>query len=140
MYRTRKHYSYYKNQTKKEGTKCPFCYLLNEETIVLEDKHFYILPPKYPYNYWENCKVLEHLLIIPKIHSKSLADLPDSAAQDIYKAIIKYESKGYDIFTRASGNSTRTVKDHLHIHLIKTDSKIANINISIEKPYFLFVK
>ena len=141
MYRTKKQNSIYKKfkDSNKSINDCSLCNL-DSHIVVLNKIDYKIIKNKFPYSYWENRIVVDHLMIVPVKHCKNLKELSKQTANKILNQIILYESKGYDIYARGTNSSSKSINDHMHIHLIKTKDKIANINISIEKPYFLFVK
>lgn len=141
MYRTNKDQRLY-NKLKianKTTNTCSLCDL-SKNQIIYQNDDLTLVHNKFPYSYWENRKVIDQLMIVPKHHSKDLSGLSSKTKEQIFNVILEYESKGYDIYLRGVGSSSRSVAEHVHVHLIKTEQKIANINISIEKPYFLFVK
>ena len=141
MYRTNKEHRLY-NKLKLENKNSNTCTLcdLSKNKIIYQNDSIYLVRNKFPYSYWENRKVIDQLMIIPKQHSKDLKRLSITVKEQIFSIIFEYESKGYDVYIRGAGSSSRSVAGHVHVHLIKTKDKIANLSISLEKPYFLFVK
>ena len=141
MYRTNKEHRLY-NKLKLENKNSNICSLcdLSKNKIIYQNNSISLVHNKFPYSYWENRKVIDQLMIVPKQHSKDLKSLSISAKEQIFSIIFEYESKGYDVYVRGAGSSSRSVAGHVHVHLIKTKDKIANLSISLEKPYFLFVK
>ena len=113
------------------------CALCNpgSQLILEESTHYYVIQNKYPYDIWEHRNVIEHLMVVPKEHKKGLAELSTEAKLAIIDAISTFEAKGYDIYARSVQSALRSVVEHQHTHLIKTDGKPANISLYIKKPY-----
>lgn len=141
MYRTNKEHRLY-NKLKLENKNSNICSLcdLSKNKIIYQNDSISLVYNKFPYSYWENREVIDQLMIVPKQHCKDLKSLSISAKEQIFSIIFEYESKGYDVYVRGAGSSSRSVAEHVHAHLIKTEDKIANLSISLEKPHFLFVK
>lgn len=133
-------YRYSKNLKKYHAEaitdRCALCNP-NDQLIVEESAHYFVIHNKYPYDIWEHRNVVEHLMVVPKEHKKGLADLPAEAKLAIINAISMFEAKGYDIYARSVQSALRSVSEHQHTHLIKTDDKPASISLYIKKPYIV---
>jgi diadenosine tetraphosphate (Ap4A) HIT family hydrolase len=138
MYRERKLALKYHNEPKRSD--CPFCHEVAEQHILVEGKSWVVIANKYPYSYWEGRRVLSHLLLVPKKHARSLADLEEGDRQEIVEQMAKYESDNYGIYARSVHSGQKSVPMHQHTHLIKTDDSKARIFLFIHKPYLLFRK
>ena len=95
------------------------------------------MPHAIPYDYWENHRVLECLMVIPKRHVAHLGKLTDAEMLDIMKVIARYEANGYNIYARTS-KSVRRTQGHQHTHLIKIDQREPRLSLLVAKPYWLF--
>lgn len=135
MYHYRKTRSQYRAYPKPAS--CQFC---NPQEMdlrkVAETAHAYVIKNRTFYDMWEMGRVLDHLMIIPKQHVGSLADLPDAAKVDIMTLIGTYESSDYNVYARAVANKQRSV-EHQHTHLIRTTHKRARLLLHVPRPYLL---
>jgi len=136
VYHSRSKYKLY--QERKQATKgCPFCdpneinYRLREET-----EHMYIVPNQTKYEVWEQHKVIEHLLLIPKRHVSTLGEFTDTEVLDMARLAGKYEDMGYSVYSRANVNPRRSVS-HQHTHLVKIDPKSPKLHFYLKKPYVM---
>jgi len=115
---------------------CPFC---NPETLnkaILTTEHSYIVSNLTQYDLWELYDVVDHLLVIPKRHVKSLKELHDAERLDIMNLAADYEEKGYNVYSRGVDVATRSV-EHQHTHLIKLAHKRPRFAVYLHKPYFV---
>lgn len=113
---------------------CPFCELDPARTILEQTENYYIVANLMPYDLWDMHKVDEHLLLIPRSHVASLAELDKSVQAEIMDAVLRYEDKGYNIYARAAQNKTKSVV-HQHTHVIKTSGPtLTRMNFTAE-PY-----
>jgi diadenosine tetraphosphate (Ap4A) HIT family hydrolase len=132
VYRYRENY---KNLIKSASQDlCALCNITTHKYIY-SNEHASIIANKYPYDIWEHRSVVEHLLIVPKIHTAALHDLPKEAQISILELIGKFEKLGYDIYARSVGSNMRSIPSHQHTHLIKTSGNCANLSIYVKKPY-----
>lgn len=115
---------------------CALCDLKNSE-VVDTNEHITIVKNKYPYDIWEHRKVVDHLLIVPKVHAKSLTELPNEFKHSMLSLISEYETKGYDVYARSGNSNLRSVSDHQHTHLIKTEGDCAKVSVYIKRPYLV---
>ena len=136
MFRFRKSLKSYKSAPKVKG--CPFCNTEGQGAIVQESRHAYVMENKFGYDLWEFRNVSEHLMVIPKRHVKSIAELTTDERKDIIDILSAYEAENYNIYARAVESVQRTVPLHQHTHLIKTDNKQAHGALFLRKPYFLY--
>lgn len=132
MYHYRKSRKVYNNFPKPAG--CPFCDPQETATALRETEHAFVLANRTFYDLWELRRVTDHLMIVPKLHVRSLAELPDAAKLDIMKLIGEYESGDYNVYARATTSMTRSVA-HQHTHLIKAERKSARMLVHIRRPY-----
>ena len=124
----------YRERQKVSG--CPFC---SEETIkqsIAETPHAYIVPNLTQYDLWELHDVVDHLLVVPKRHVLSFAELDEKERLDIMNILAEYESQNYNIYARGEQFVKRSVA-HQHTHLIKVSNKKPRMSLFLQKPYML---
>lgn len=144
-YRTRKetiNYKKYMRQRKKQGKDddCIFCEVVpGFPQFVKELKHFKIIRNIFMYSSWDGQAVSEHLLLVPHKHVNSLAHLSKAAALEYFDTVTAYEEKGYHVYARGSGTSTKTIV-HQHTHLIRPAGKHHKLVIFLAKPYMRIVR
>lgn len=136
--KTRKRYNKHNKADKNQGG-CTFCND-DDERAIKSAKTMLVAPNRVKYDIFEGREVLDHLLIIPKRHVESLNDFTKEEKLEMMDIAGEYEAKGYNVYARGVGSSTRSVK-HQHTHLIKIrNDKKPKIYLVIGKPYFLFHK
>lgn len=116
---------------------CPFCKDTTLTKAVKQTSYTYIVPNLTQYDLWELHDVVDHLLVIPKRHVKSLLELTAEERLDIMDNVANYEAQGYSVYARGVGFAKRSV-EHQHTHLIKVDNKKPRLSFFIHKPYWLF--
>lgn len=142
MYRSRKTKKKYNpEQAIKRHAKgvshCPFCN--NQVEIVKNANYFQVVKNGFPYDYWEFMNVTDHLMVIPKRHILSIAELNDEERSEWVSLIAEYENNGYNIYLREKENTTKSVP-HQHTHLIKTSNEQAKLFVYARRPYLTFKK
>ena len=103
--------------------------------FVRETKHLKVVRNRVPYSLWDNQRVLEHLMIVPKIHTGKLGDLGEAGAVEFIKLIDEYESAGYNIYARSVDSTNRSVV-HQHTHLMKLGGKEVDFLFMLRKPWY----
>lgn len=96
----------------------------------------YIMPNRVSYDLFEERRVTDHLMVVPKRHVETLADFTKEENLDYMALIGKYEQQGYNVYARGVGSITRSVA-HQHTHLIKLRDKKSSLIIFTRKPHFL---
>ena len=140
MYRYRQEQKAYDRMPKATG--CPFCEpdnkALNPRTrkVIKETKHMAVIGNMFPYRVWEHLDVTDHLLVVPKRHISSMAELTSEERKDLIDIFCEYEAIGYSNYTRAPQTVARSLP-HIHAHLIKTGNKKPKFVMGMRKPYFL---
>ena len=102
---------------------CPFCEIdqnLNE--IIEENTTMRVLTNAFKYELWDNCIVLDHLMVVPKRHTDSLGGFNFDESMDYIELLEKYDRLGYSVYGRASTNKQKSVA-HQHTHLFKLDTE-----------------
>jgi diadenosine tetraphosphate (Ap4A) HIT family hydrolase len=137
MYRSRKTSLRY-DHSNPEG--CPFCNVIqNKWTVISQTDDFFVVKNHYPYSWWDINKVVEHLLVIPKLHVISLSEMNPAKLTELMKIYASYEKEGFNVYTRAPSNIEKSVK-HQHTHLIRTDNKERSLAFYLRKPLIVFYK
>lgn len=142
MYRSRKTTKAYHTKLNhpprelQSSEACVFCQL-DDRPVLSETSSMQVFPNKYPYEYWDNRGVIEHLLLVPKRHVESLSELTDAEKVDAMDLMAQYEAAGYSVYWRSKTNTARSVS-HQHTHLIKVDNVSPHLAVYSQKPYFVF--
>ena len=125
------------NAADKTQAGCNFCHPDTRERILYENDTMYVVANRVSYDMFEDRKVLDHLMVIPKEHHDTIHTFSDKEKCDAMDVMGMYESKGYSVYARGLGSTTRSVK-HQHTHLIKLDDEVSKFVIYNRKPYILF--
>jgi ATP adenylyltransferase len=137
-YRNRKEYKVYRRHTdrvRRSGV-CEFCKIDKGSNQFVEGtKSFKVIKNIFPYSFWDERQVVDHLMVVPRKHIDTLDDISPTEASEYLKLIGSYESRGYDVFARAPTSVTKSVP-HQHTHLIKPDKKRMKMLFFIKKPFF----
>lgn len=135
--RTRKEHQKYirYNKSLKGDKKCIFCDLKKgDPQYISETKHFFIIRNIFPYSLWDDMKVVDHLMLVPKQHTDTLAVLSKEAAVEYVNIISEYEQNSYGIWARPVGSVIKSI-EHQHTHFIKGDGKRGKFLLHSRKPY-----
>lgn len=102
---------------------CPFCQInQNFNEIIEENATMRVLTNAFKYEIWDNCIVLDHLMVVPKRHTNSLGGFNFDESIDHIELLEKYDQLGYSVYGRASTNKQKSVA-HQHTHLFKLDTE-----------------
>jgi diadenosine tetraphosphate (Ap4A) HIT family hydrolase len=107
---------------RKQWDECSFCAIdrpdntINE--IVEQDDDFWVIKNAFPYKLFDSIEVTDHLLVVPKKHIDSIAQLSQPERQKLIELLSRYEAKGYSIVARSPDNQAKSMA-HQHTHLIK---------------------
>ncbi|MFI5275309.1 MAG: HIT family protein [Candidatus Saccharimonadales bacterium] len=142
MYRTRTHhYEYLKyladrrKQNKLPTEHCILCEIDKaDHSFVSQSKYFKIVRNRFPYAVWDFQRVSDHLMVVPRTHTDSLASLSKEARLEFVELISEYESHGYHVYARATHSDTKSIA-HQHTHLIKCYGPTSKLAFYILKPY-----
>lgn len=124
------------NAADKRQDLCNFCHPDATNQILYENGSMYVVANRVAYDMFEDRKVTDHLMVIPKKHHDSIQTFSDEEKCDAMDVMGEYEAKGYSVYARGLGSSTRSVK-HQHTHLIKLVDKPSKIIVYTRKPYVL---
>ena len=120
---TSRQYKKYREKNKSSKKPGVFCQLDDVINVVHEEtEKFQVINNLFPYDIWDGYAVKEHLLIIPKKHTKTIADFDSKGLQEYASLLAKYEAAGYSIYARSPQNKRKTVS-HEHTHLLLLDYK-----------------
>lgn len=138
--RSRKEEKDYKKYLKTiNHTDCVFCVIKKgNEQLVEETKNFKVIKNIFAYSLWDGQAVTDHMMITPKKHSDSLANMRPKEKVEYVDLIEKYEKLGYNIYARAPSSVIKSVI-HQHTHLIKTEGSSKRLVLLLRKPYFRIV-
>lgn len=117
---------------------CVFCESYRQE-LVREGKYFKAIRNIYPYSFWDGHAVDDHLLVVPKWHTDTLANLTGEQAVEFLNLVSEFENIGYNVYARAPGSQSKSIV-HQHTHLIKTHGRSKRVLLHTRKPYMRFVK
>jgi diadenosine tetraphosphate (Ap4A) HIT family hydrolase len=109
------------NKYKAEHPECTFCKIGkkgNNNEIIDETKHFWIVVNLFPYELWDGKPVMAHYLVVPKEHFHDLDEMTRSERVTLIEILDRYEKRGYSFYGRAPQNTARSM-EHQHTHLIK---------------------
>lgn len=122
------------------GDDCAFCPILEgHPQYVTATKSFKIIHNRFPYSFWDGQDVTDHLLVVPKTHTDSLASFTPEQAVEYLALISDYEKNGYHVYARAIKSVSRTIV-HQHTHLIKGDGDAKHFALQVAKPHILITK
>lgn len=140
--RSRKHEVNYRRHRRSLDPKagCEFCEINDQhEQFVGETAHFKIIKNIFPYSVWDEQDVVDHLMLVPKLHTDSFTIFSPEISVEYVELLSGFEDKGYSFYTRAANSTAKTVV-HLHTHLIKLNGKHKRIVLYARKPYIRFAK
>jgi diadenosine tetraphosphate (Ap4A) HIT family hydrolase len=119
---------------KQSQVPCPFCAVQQPENVVHESTHMLVIKNRVPYDYFEGTAVLNHLMVVPKKHRRSLAEFTEEEMLDYVRTIAWYEAADYSIYSRGVVNKIRSV-EHVHTHVLQTPHKRARFVMYLVRPY-----
>ncbi len=129
-----KRYAHYRrHEVPKVG--CQFCAITpDSHQFRQEFKSFYVIENIFPYSMWDGQGVTDHLLVIPKRHTDTIADFSRDEAVEYVNILASYESNGYDVHARGPASNRKSVV-HQHTHFLKLDRKHRRVIFYLQKPY-----
>lgn len=95
---------------------CPFCDLPGRK-IIEETSTLAVLENDFPYDSFENQKILRHYMIVPRRHISLFEDFTQAEQEEYWQLMATYHKKGYSSLTRSAIDVMRSVPLHLHTHL-----------------------
>lgn len=119
---------------------CAFCSLeADSEEYIGETAYFKIIKNIFPYSVWDEQDVIDHLMIIPKLHTDSFAPFTPEMSAEYIDLLAEFEEKEYSSYTRTPKANTKSVF-HLHTHLIKLSGKYKRLVFFARRPYIRLAK
>lgn len=140
--RSRRNEKLYKAyQAKRRNRKsCDFCAISEgDPQFVTETRSFKVIKNKFPYSFWDDQTVGEHLMVVPKEHTESLASFTPMQSAEFLRLISDYELRGYHVYARAVKSISRSVA-HQHTHLIKGVGEPKKFVLQVDKPHILITR
>ena len=139
--RSAKHEKIYrKHITEVDKNVCTFCAIdVGHPQFVEETPFFKVIRNRFAYSLWDAQGVLEHLMLVPKRHIDSLADLKSDEKIEYVDILQRYEKRGYSVFARAPQAVTKSIA-HQHTHFIKGDGKIKRLIVSLKWPLIRIIR
>lgn len=133
-----KYRKHLKNAPQTEN--CSFCTIKKGDDIFVgETKHFRIIKNLFPYSVWDQQDVIDHLMIVPKIHTETFAVFTPEISAEYVELLSEFENQEYSSYTRAAKALTKSVP-HLHTHLIKLSGKYKRLVFFARRPYIRLAK
>lgn len=139
--RSRKEEILYKKHLKTTNRNdCAFCPIEKDSSQFIEETNsFKVIRNIFAYSIWDGQKVTDHLMITPKRHTDSLANMDKNEKIEYVDLIEKYEKQGYNIYSRAPSSAVKSIL-HQHTHLIKTEGASKRFVFLLRKPYIRIVR
>lgn len=132
-----KEYSKHLKSVNRAG--CAFCPIKKGDNQFVEGTNsFKIIRNIFAYSLWDGQKVTDHMMITPKKHTDSLANMKPAEKIEYVNIVEKYEKLGYNIYSRAPSSAIKSIV-HQHTHLIKTEGDSKKFVMLLRKPYIRIV-
>lgn len=132
-------YTNHRKHVKKQGIECEFCEITSKSNQFIKDREYFkLIRNIFPYTVWDDQVVSDHLLLVPKMHTDTLSEVPEKAAKEFISILSAYESEGYNILARAPDSGMKSVP-HQHTHLIKLKKQRIKLLFFIRKPYIRLI-
>ncbi|TAL14735.1 hypothetical protein EPN95_01970 [Patescibacteria group bacterium] len=123
-----------------DSSVCTFCKIdKGHKQFVEGTKYFKVIKNQFPYSLWDAQGVSDHLMIVPREHIRSLAELDDKAKVEYVNILQKYEKRGYNIYARAPQSVMKSIV-HQHTHLIKPDGPVKKFVLTVRKPLIRIIR
>ncbi|MGB4768319.1 MAG: hypothetical protein WBP22_03610 [Candidatus Saccharimonas sp.] len=127
---------------KKNRGDVDICDLCNIETsaskIIAEYPLFMVITNAFPYAIWEGGLLNEHLMLVPKRHTESIATFTPEENAEFLQLLSEYDQQGYSYYGRAAGSPYKSIP-HQHTHLMQVGTPITR-QIYNRRPYINFFK
>lgn len=135
--RTQREYrKYQKTAFRPDG--CVLCDPAHIE--ILEDFNFFIrLAAKFQYEIWDDHIVSEHYMIVPKAHRHTILEFTPEEKSEYMELLGRFESEGYSFYSRAPGDTTRSVA-HFHTHLLRISGSSVEGMLYLRKPHVVLYR
>lgn len=137
---SKKYKKYLQNIAANGGDECGLCLVQpGDSQFIVQTEHFKVVHARFPYTMWDDHKVAEHIMIVPKAHIMRLSDLDKDQAHELMQLAAVYEKQGYNVYARATQSKGRTIP-HQHTHLIKNVGPRHRLIFFIKRPLIRIVR
>lgn len=131
---------YRKHQKHVDAGTCSFCVIdEGHDQFVRGTKSFKIIRNKFPYTFWDGQDVVEHLMIVPRVHSATFSFTDDKQKIEYVDLLTHYDKLGYNIYARAPQSVMKSIP-HQHTHLIKPNGPVRRFVLAIRKPLIRIIR
>lgn len=138
--RTRRTQKEYDRYSRTRTNDCDFCHFkAGESPVVGTSDKFWIVKNKFAYDIWDDTKVQDHLLLVPKRHVEGIHEFDSDEKTGLVELVSQYEQQGYSLYARAPKSHAKSVQ-HQHSHLIKLSTTFTKFRLHIRKPHVLIYK
>lgn len=135
--RSTKEEKQYRSYRKNAPHSCPFCDISpSSPSFIEETANFVVINNTFPYSMWDGQSVVEHLMVVPKVHTNTLRNLTAAQSKEYLDILRQYEEYGYNVYTRSQQSVTRSIVHH-HTHFIKTNNQERSLLILLRRPFYL---
>lgn len=134
--RTFKTYAHHAKQDRSKHVDCNFCDRSMIEEVLEETDTMMVIRNRVKYDLFDGARVLDHLLIVPKVHRQSLAEFTNTELLESFRLAGKYENEGYGVYARGRGSVARSMP-HQHTHLLQLADRASKFMVFTKKPYIL---
>jgi diadenosine tetraphosphate (Ap4A) HIT family hydrolase len=140
VYRTWHNEKLYKEYQAHSTGVCDFCVIKEgNPQFVIATESFNVIHNRFPYAFWDDQDVVDHLLVVPKEHVDSLAAFTPGQAAEYLALVSDYENNGYHVYARGAKSQSRSIV-HQHTHLIKGAGRSKRLVLQSTRPYILYTK
>ena len=134
---TRQNITYNRYQRNNKPVGCAFCAIgKGSQQLVRQYEYFSVIKNIFPYSLWDNQKVADHLMIVPKKHTDTISAFTQPEAAEYVKLLGEYETQHYNVWARAASSPIKTVV-HQHTHLIKPKGRARVFVFLLRKPFYI---
>lgn len=120
------------------STTCTFCeFTVDMPHVIAEHPLFWHVKNLFPYSVWDESRVLEHTMIVPKRHVTSLSEYTPEEATEYMKLVGELELAGNSIYSRSNAQATKSVL-HQHTHAIRGENRCITTLFFRHAPHILW--
>jgi hypothetical protein len=138
VFRDRRCQTLYTKYSNSESELCALCSLPSSQ-IVRSFENIIVIKNRFPYSYWDACRVTQHLMVVPVNHVTEVDMLGPGARAEFHAVIDEFVGLGYSAYLRPAGSPSSSIV-HLHCHLFRLVSPRISFQVFIRRPYWLWVR